>query len=229
MFHAKSLGSRTKSNISDCDSIRHLALTAAPLPHQALAELGPRGQLDPIFFLVVNAVVPFFEPQVLHSWPFAVYTLSNLLINLGKAIYQRTWASHVATNSIRAARVYTSFKCSQNLGFSCLLGWAFLHFGINAVTLLGTMGLMAFAQAVMITLRPNLTIMRMTLACCLIPAIVASVWVGGLDGYGTSSILVIQFIFIWFQGKRENDDYLDALHQNRELMRARIKANLAGC
>ena len=220
---------KARSKITqDSDSISHLALTAAPLSHQALAELGPRGQLDPVFFLIVNAAVPFFEPKTLHSWLFAFYTAANILINLGKTLYQRNWAAEVATNHTRAARLFASFKCGQNLCFSILLGWGFLHFGINAVTLLGTMGLMAFAQAVMITLRPNVAIMRLTLACCLVPAIVASFWVGGRDGYGTSSILVIQFIFIWFQGKRENDDYLESLLQNRELMRARIKANQEG-
>jgi DNA-binding NarL/FixJ family response regulator/signal transduction histidine kinase len=201
---------------------------AASVARQALADLGPRARTDWLYFLIVNAVIPLFERRVLQQKPFALYSALSILFNVGMMLYLRRWPSEIANSPVRAIRIFTVFKCGQNLSLACMTGWLFFHFGVNPVTSLITMVLMAFAQATMITLRPSVSIMRITLCCCLAPAAIASAWVGGTLSYGTALILLIEGVFLWIHGNRENQEYLRALYQTRLLMRARRKANRQG-
>ena len=210
-------------------SLRYLTgTTSNSLTHQALSDLAPRGQLDWFYFLVVNACVPLFEPRVVHYWFFAVYTLVNLGSNVGMGICTRDWNRRIATNPTSVVRWFTALKALQNLDLGCMTAWAFLTFGINPVTSLATLVLIAFAVGTILTLRPSVLISRVALLCCLLPAVFASAWIGGRVGYGTAGILGLDIFFLWVHGIRENREYWQVMEQTRELMRSRRKATQAG-
>lgn len=209
--------------------LQYLTGTASsPLEQQALLDLAPRGKFDWFYFVFMNACVPLFEPRALHHWFFAAYTAVNIVCNVAIVFYLRQWTNRVANSPARTLRWFTVLKAIQNIDVACLTGWAFLQFGINAVTSLATMALIAFAVGTIVTLRPSLPIARIVLLCCLAPAILASAWVGGRAGYGTAGILSLELFFLWSHGIRENREYWQALGQTRELMLSRRKATLEG-
>lgn len=198
------------------------------LAQQVLMDLEPRGQFDGVYFLLMNAFVPVFEPRVLKHWFFAFYTLVNVVSNVWMAIYLRKWPNRVATNPTAAAHWFTFFKILQNADIACLTGWSYLEFGMNPMTSLVTMALLAFAVGIIVTLRPSLLISRITLLCCLIPALAVSSWLGGAVGYGTAILLFSDILFLWSYGNRENREYWRAFRQARELMHSRRRANQEG-
>ncbi len=210
------------------DAVSHLALTAAPLDHQAMADLGLRCCSDSFYFLVVNAVIPLFEPRVLHSRFFWLFTASSIFFNFAKLLYLRNWLNEVISKPKRALLFFTLLKFGQNANLGAIAGWTFLRFGINPLTLLLTTVLIAFAQATTATLRPNVQIMRLTLCSSLLPAAMAAAFVGGKVGFGTALILAIELLFLWRTGMRENRDFVESLKQNRELIRSRRQANKEG-
>ena len=160
--------------------LRRLTGAQSPLlAQQVLLDLRPRRPFDGIYFVVMNGCVPVFEPRVLHYSFFAMYTVVNLVCNVWLAVYSRNWNSRVSKNPARAAQWLTFFKIVQNTALASMTGWAFLVFGINPVTSLATMVLIAFAVGTIVTLRPSLWIARLTLLCCLMPAVLVSAWLGG--------------------------------------------------
>ncbi len=176
----------------------------------------------------MNACVPVFEPRVLSHSFFAVYTVVNVVCNVWLAVYSHNWNARVAKNPARAAKWFAFFKGVQNAAVASMTGWAFLVFGINSVTSLATMALIAFAVGTIATLRPSLWIARMTLLCCLMPAVVVSAWLGGRAGFGTAGLLFADILFLWGYGKRVNREYWRVFQQTQELRASRRKATQKG-
>ena len=199
-----------------------------PIGRQALLDLGQRGKHDSIYFLLVNAAIPLFEPRVIGSRFFTCYCAVNILCNLVILSYLPKWPHEVAKNPRRSGAIFFILKCCQNLSLGCFIAWSLLKFGLTPLTALTTLIAIAFAQATLISLRPNRRTLRATVCCCLIPPVVASLWNGGSPGYGTALILSIELIYLWIQGNRENLDYEKSIYQTQELRRARQKATHEG-
>jgi len=204
------------------------APASSALSRQALLDLGQRGRFDSFYFLLVNAAIPIFEPRVLRHWFFALYSAVNVLCNLGTLLYLRRWPREATKRPRYASHVFTSAKCCQNLCLGCIAGWSFLSFGINPLTSLTTMITIAFAQATLISLKPNASLLRTTVLCCLMPPLAASMRVGGAPGYGTALILLTEIVYLWIQGRTESLEYQRSARQTQEVHRARQKATQEG-
>lgn len=197
--------------------------TSRPLALQVLLDLVPFGVFDPFYFFLLNFCVPFFEPRVLKHRPFALYTALNLIGHAVMFLCLRRWFHLVTQATARAAVILTAFKILQTANLACFTGWGFLAFGINPVTNLATMALIALAVGIVTTLRPSLNIGRITVLSCLIPAIAVAAWIGGRGGYGTAVLLLADICFLWSYGRRENREYWRTFQQARELLLARRK------
>ncbi len=219
-----------RSRVAESTNILwHLTGTnSSSFAQQVLLDLAPRVPVDGVYFLLMNVGIPLFEPRVLKHWFFAFYTLANVVCNLAMALYLRKWPSRVATEPARAAQWFTFFKILQNVGVASVTGWLFLEYGINPVTSLATMSLIAFAVGTIVSLRPSVMISRITLLCCLVPAIAVCAWLGGRAGYGTAGLLLSDIFFLWSYGRKENNEYWRAIRQARELMLSRRKATQQG-
>jgi len=207
---------------------RRMPAAAATLSRQALLDLGRRGKFDCFYFLLVNAAIPLFAPRVPRHGFFLFYSAVNVLCNVSTLLYLRRWPREVTIRPRYASRVFTFSKCCQNLSLGCMAGWCFLAFGIHPLTSLTTMIAIAFAQATLSSLKPDLTLLRATIFCCLIPPLAASLRVGGAPGYGTALILFTEFVYLWFQGRREHLEYQTSVRQTQELHKARQKATREG-
>ena len=201
---------------------------AVPISRQALLDLGQRAQLDYLYFLIANVGIAIFEPVVVRRWFFVLYTAINLICTASTVLYLQRWQLEVAASPRRAQLTFTLLKCCQNLCLSCEIGWIVVVFGVNPVTAMGTPMVIAFAHSTLISMRPNATVLRSTVTCCLAPIILASLSIGGRPGFGTALILCLDLIYLWFHGNRENIHYLRSVHQTQELRRDRRKATQEG-
>jgi DNA-binding NarL/FixJ family response regulator/signal transduction histidine kinase len=201
---------------------------SSSIAQQVLLDLAPRNLFDGVYFLIMNACIPLFEPRVLRHWFFAFYTIVNVACNVAMVLYLQKWPSRVAAQPARAAQWFTFFKSVQNFGVASVTGWSFLEYGINPVTSLATMSLIAFAVGTIVSLRPSVMISRIALLCCLVPATAVGAWLGGRAGYGTAGLLLSDILFLWSYGRKENNEYWRAFRQARELMLSRRKATQEG-
>lgn len=109
-----------------------------------------------------------------------------------------------------------------SMGFA--MAAAYLKFGFDPLTFVGTVVLVGYTFGALVLMRPNLRVSYVVSAGYLLMPGLAALWLGGFAGYAIGAHLLAVMLFCFHQGREGNAEFWALLHTNRDLQMARRKA-----